>query len=62
MPVEDIKANNYNLDIKNPNTEDPSHKAPELVLAEYQKVCAELEKAQNALRDELAEALNRKVA
>ncbi|MCB0201828.1 MAG: N-6 DNA methylase, partial [Anaerolineae bacterium] len=52
-----IKARNYNLDIKNPNVEDPSHGDPVKLLAKYQTLQAEISAARAALRDELAAAL-----
>ena len=57
MDIETIKARNYNLDIKNPNVEDPSHGDPVKLLAKYQTLQAEISAARAALRDELAAAL-----
>ena len=34
--LEDIKARNYNLDIKNPNTPEAESHDPETLLAQYQ--------------------------
>jgi type I restriction enzyme M protein len=57
VPIEDIRARNYNLDISNPNAEADSHRPPEHLLAEYQAATEALTRTQNALRDALAEAL-----
>ena len=35
MPIADIKANNFNLDIKNPNKVDEDHGDPLELLAKY---------------------------
>ncbi|MCP4195656.1 MAG: SAM-dependent DNA methyltransferase [Proteobacteria bacterium] len=58
VSIEDIKARNYNLDIKNPNVIDPSHGDPALLLADYEVLQAEISAARTALRDELAAALD----
>lgn len=55
--IDDIRARNYNLDIKNPHTEDPSHGDPVKLLAAYQRHLAAVERQRAALRDELAAAL-----
>jgi len=34
VSIDDIKAKNYNLDIKNPNTVDEAHRDPEELLSE----------------------------
>lgn len=57
VDVERIRANNYNLDISNPNAEADSHRPPQHLLAEYQAAREALTRTQNALRDALAEAL-----
>jgi type I restriction enzyme M protein len=47
----------YNLDLKNPNApEDESHD-PDVLLAKYKRLLAEIEETQDQLRDELAKAL-----
>lgn len=48
----------YNLDIKNPNAPEEESQDPDLLLAKYQKLVAEIEKTQNQLKDELAAALS----
>jgi type I restriction enzyme M protein len=57
VPVEEIRRRNYNLDIKNPNAEAESHRDPDELLAEYQAVLAEVEETREALKRELAAAL-----
>lgn len=57
VPVQQIIDNNYNLDIKNPNIQDPTHIAPAKLLAKYQKVAAELDKTQQQLKAELMASL-----
>jgi type I restriction enzyme M protein len=57
VPVDEIKANNYNLDIKNPNTPDEDHGDPEELLAEYQKLAADIETTRSALKKELMDSL-----
>jgi len=57
VPVQQIIDNNYNLDIKNPNIQDPTHIAPSKLLAKYQKVAAELDKTQQQLKAELMASL-----
>ena len=59
VSVEDIKASNYNLDIKNPNVEDDDHGDPEELLAKYQKLMGELAETRNSLKQELMTALDR---
>ena len=57
VSVEDIKANGYNLDIKNPNVEDESHGDPEKLLKEYKKLLAELDQTREELKQELMKSL-----
>lgn len=57
VDVEQIRANNYNLDISNPNAPTDTHRPPQQLLAEYQAAQAALTQTQNALRDALAAAL-----
>lgn len=53
----EIKACNYNLDIKNPNAEAAKHGDPDELLANYKQLLTEVAAARDALRDELAKAL-----
>jgi len=57
VDVKDIIANNYNLDIKNPNTVEAGHGDPDELLKEYKQLLAEITDTQNQLKDELATAL-----
>lgn len=57
VDVERIRANNYNLDISNPNAEADSHRPPEHLLDEYQAATEAMTCTQNALREALAAAL-----
>lgn len=57
VDVDRIRANNFNLDISNPNAEADSHRLPEHLLAEYQAATEAMTQTQNVLRDALAEAL-----
>lgn len=57
VPVEVIRRRGYNLDIKNPNAEAESHRDPDELLAEYKAVLAEVEETREALKRELASAL-----
>ena len=53
VSAKDIAANNYNLDIKNPNAPVETHEDPEALLAQY----AEAVKAVKALQDQLKASL-----
>ena len=57
VPVNDIVANNYNLDIKNPNVVDEDHGDPEEILKDYHQIVKEIEKIRNELKKELIIAL-----
>ncbi len=57
--IADIKANNYNLDIKNPNVVDPSHEDPEKLLKKYNEQIATVNETRHALKSDLESALNR---
>ncbi|SCA55943.1 Type I restriction enzyme EcoEI M protein [Candidatus Terasakiella magnetica] len=59
VSFEDIKANNFNLDIKNPNIQDATHMAPADLLEKFNKNQEEMHKTQNQLKSILSEALNR---
>lgn len=58
VDVDEIRARNYNLDIKNPNTVEDSHRPPEQLLAEFQAAQETLTNTQNTLRDALSDALH----
>jgi type I restriction enzyme M protein len=57
VPVEQIKANNYNLDIKNPHKADAAHEDLDEMLAEYGTLVAQLQEVRSKLKFELMEAL-----
>jgi type I restriction enzyme M protein len=57
VPVEEIKANGYNLDIKNPNNGDADHGDPEELLEKYQILLANITETRNSLKQELINAL-----
>jgi len=60
VPVEQIIANGYNLDIKNPNTVADDHGDPDELLAEYKKMLENVAATREALRRELMNALGGK--
>ncbi len=60
VPVDAIKANNFNLDIKNPNAPNNSHGDPDKLLHEYKKLLAEIAGVRDKLKAELAAALEQK--
>ncbi|MGE4545690.1 MAG: N-6 DNA methylase [Pedobacter sp.] len=57
VSVDQIKANGYNLDIKNPNTVEDDHGDPEELLAEYKAMLASVAETREALKRELMDAL-----
>ena len=57
VPVESIKANGYNLDIKNPHAVEESLGDPDDLLEDYQALLAELAETKGALKRELMAAL-----
>lgn len=57
VSVKEIKANGYNLDIKNPHKTDASHGDFEEMLAEYQQLITDLGQTRNTLKQELMNAL-----
>ncbi len=59
VPIDQIKASGYNLDIKNPNVVDPGHADPDKLLAEYQQLVAAVNDTREKLKRELQEALER---
>ena len=59
VPVEQIKSSGYNLDIKNPHDAGAGHDDPAELLADYQKLLAELQQTRDRLKDELRTALER---
>jgi type I restriction enzyme M protein len=59
VSAEDIKARNYNLDIKNPTSIAEDHGDPETLLAELNEAEAETARLRDQLKAILAEALAR---
>lgn len=57
VPVEEIRKRKYNLDIKNPNVADEDHRDPDELLKEYREAIAKVEETREALKRELAGAL-----
>ncbi len=60
VSVEEIKANNYNLDVKNPHQEAEENGDPVELLAEYKDLLARLEETQDNLKQELMSSLGGK--
>ena len=58
VSFEDIKARNYNLDIKNPNTPEAESHDPEMLLAQYQAQQQEIQNLRDQLKDILSAALS----
>jgi len=59
VPVQQIIDSGYNLDIKNPNTPDEDHGDPDELLADYLELLKETAAARDALKAQLANALER---
>ena len=59
VSVDDIKANNFNLDIKNPNKVDEEHGDPLELLAKYKVLLAEVAETRDSLKLELMAAFDR---
>jgi type I restriction enzyme M protein len=57
VSIEQIKANNYNLDIKNPHQQDIEHANLDEMLEEHQKLVAELNEVRSKLKFELMQSL-----
>lgn len=57
VSVAQIKANNYNLDIKNPHKIDAEHSDLAEMLVDYQQLIADLSQTRNTLKQELMAAL-----
>lgn len=57
VPVEQIQANGYNLDIKNPHDMSVAHADPDELLIDYEKLMADLQQTRDRLKDELFSAL-----
>jgi type I restriction enzyme M protein len=57
VTIEEIKARNYNLDIKNPSTVDAAHGDPVLMLEKYRKHQEEIANLRASIKSELESAL-----
>ena len=60
VPFEQVHANGYNLDIKNPHDTSVAHTDPDELLADYQLLMTDLQQTRDRLKDELFEALQGK--
>ena len=58
VSVEDIKANGYNLDIKNPFEEKEKHRDLGELLQEHQELMAGVSETRNLLKAELMQSLD----
>jgi len=58
VSIDDIKARNYNLDIKNPHVGEQVSHDPEELLAEYQQLQGEIQGLRDQLKSILSEALS----
>lgn len=59
VSAEQVKASNYNLDIKNPYTKKQDNGDPEKLLAEYKQMLADIADTRNNLKQELMACLGR---
>ena len=59
VPVADIKARNYNLDIKNPHVGEQISHDPDELLQQYQQQQDAIAELRNQLKDILQQALHR---
>ena len=57
VPLQQIIDSNYNLDIKNPNIEEESHRDPEDLLKEYNTMTKDLSSTRDSLKKQLTDAL-----
>ncbi len=57
VSAKELAKNNYNFDSKNPHKEEIDNGDPKELMAEYQDIVTQLEKAKSALKDELMAAL-----
>ena len=59
VSIEQIKAGNYNLDLKNPHNSDEGPGEVDHLLPEYEKLLEKIAETRNALKNELQNALTR---
>lgn len=57
VSVKEIEERNYNLDFKNPYSEDIVHADPEVLMTEYKQLNKEMIATRNTLKNELMKAL-----
>ena len=62
VPVEEVRRRGYNLDMKNPHAADAGHGDPDVLLAEYRQAVADVEATREALKAQLAGALESALA
>jgi len=60
VPIKDIKARNYNLDVKNPHAPEATNEDPDALLLVYHELVKELQKTRNTLKAELIQSLERR--
>lgn len=60
VPVEEIRKNGFNLDIKNPNSPEAGPGDPNELLARFDELTTEVDQLRSSLIDELSESLDRK--
>lgn len=59
VPVADILANGYNLDVKNPHKLDANHENPEELRVSYQELLADITRLRSTLKHAFAAVLKR---
>jgi len=59
VPVDEIIAHGYNLDIKNPNAPNDTYGDPDKLLKKYNEILGQIEKTRETLKKELATSLER---
>ncbi len=57
VSADDIRANNWNLDVPNPNKVDAQHRDPDELLKEYEALLGEMDVTRTSLRDALLAAI-----
>ena len=57
VPIEQIRAGNFNLDLKNPHHPDVGSQDVDHLLAEYEKLLAQIAETRATLKQELYNAL-----
>lgn len=55
--IDDIRDNNWNLDVANPNKVDAEHRDPDELLKEYEALLGEIDTTRTSLRDALVAAI-----